>query len=207
MRRALELNPNYPRAHSFYSALLSGEGRHAEALRESELALQLEPLSLQFNMLAGQALMQAGHYDDAVPQLTRVLEIYPNAWVPELILGKTLERQGKLDEAMQRYSISWQHSFGATEPLGRIGHLYAVRGNAATILPSAAAALNVKELRDRNFHFLLATPARSQRTIQRILLPLGLFEPALGPFESIRKCCRTTKNIDRGTLMRRRAEG
>jgi len=45
-RRAIELNPNYATAHHWYAEHLSWQGRFDDALRESERARQLDPLSL-----------------------------------------------------------------------------------------------------------------------------------------------------------------
>ena len=47
-RRALELNPNYPSAHHWYSINLAQQGR-IEGLAEARRAMQLEPLSLPLN--------------------------------------------------------------------------------------------------------------------------------------------------------------
>lgn len=130
-RRSLALNPTYARTHAFYSALLSGEGRNAEALREGEEAERLEPLNIQVNILYGQTLMQAGRLDDAIRVLGRTFEIDPNSWVPHLIMAKAYERKGAYEDALRQYEFAAAHSFGATEPLGRIGHLQAIRGDTA----------------------------------------------------------------------------
>jgi Tfp pilus assembly protein PilF len=45
-RRAIELNPNYATAHQWYAENLMWRGRLDEALRESEIARRLDPLSL-----------------------------------------------------------------------------------------------------------------------------------------------------------------
>ena len=45
-RRAIELNPNYATAHHWYAEYLAFRGRFDEALKESDLALRLDPLSL-----------------------------------------------------------------------------------------------------------------------------------------------------------------
>src|SRR5206468_12573543 len=44
-RRALELDPGSLRAHSNYAFLLMALGRHDEAIREGQNAVQLDPLS------------------------------------------------------------------------------------------------------------------------------------------------------------------
>jgi TolB-like protein/tRNA A-37 threonylcarbamoyl transferase component Bud32/Flp pilus assembly protein TadD len=130
-QRSIALNPNYPSAHLFYGGLLSIEGRHAESLREVELAERLDPLHIQVNIIKAQSLYQAGRLDETIDYLRQVLQIHPDAWVAQLISAKAYEQKGAYDDALRQYQSSWAHSPGATEPLGRIGHLYAIRGETA----------------------------------------------------------------------------
>ena len=127
-RRSFAINPNLAYTHAYYSALLSGEGRHAEAIREAQLGQRLEPLSMQVNVITGQTLMQAGQFEAAIDHLRQALDVYPGAWVPHLIIGKAYENRKLFDQALEHYRASWANSFGTTEPLGRIGHLLAIRG-------------------------------------------------------------------------------
>ncbi len=130
-RKAIALNPNDSSAHLYYGVVLSIEGHNAEAEREVEIARRIDPLSMQMNIITAQTYMQAHHFDAAEAQLKRALQISPNAFVPHLILGKTYERKQMYDQALEHYRISWSNSFGETEPLGRIGHLLALRGESA----------------------------------------------------------------------------
>jgi tetratricopeptide (TPR) repeat protein len=131
-QQSIALNPNYPSAHMFYGGLLSSESRIDEALREVEVAQRLDPLSIQANIIKGHALYGARRYDAAIDDLKRTLDIDPNAWVPHLIMGKAYEQKGMYDEAIAHYRTSWANSFGSTEPLGRLGHVYAMRGDTAS---------------------------------------------------------------------------
>ncbi len=65
-RRAIELERSYGTAHQWYSELLSLIGRHQEALREIETALELDPLSPLIHAAAGQRLNAAGSYRRAL---------------------------------------------------------------------------------------------------------------------------------------------
>jgi serine/threonine protein kinase len=129
--RAIALNPNYSRSHLFYSAVLSCQGRNDESIREAQIAQKLEPLWIQVNIIAAQDLMLAQRNDEAIEQVKRSLEANPESWVLRLILGKTYEQKGMFDAALENYENSWKDSSGETEPLARIGHLSAVRGDAA----------------------------------------------------------------------------
>ncbi|HKQ51527.1 MAG TPA: winged helix-turn-helix domain-containing protein, partial [Pyrinomonadaceae bacterium] len=78
IRRAIELNPNDPDAHSNYAALLSVLGRHDEAQREAERALQLDPTSSEVNFTYAHILFMGRRYDEALAQGERAYELDPD---------------------------------------------------------------------------------------------------------------------------------
>src|SRR5258708_12462352 len=72
-KRAIELNPNYATGHRMYAAFLAAVGRADEAMRESRLALDLDPFSLVISMeIAWNCYMARGYRrsaDVALPEL------------------------------------------------------------------------------------------------------------------------------------------
>ena len=76
-RRAIELDPNYATGHQWYAEFLTWEGRFDEALRESERARQLDPLSLIIAADRGAILYFSRQYDQAIAQFRSVLELEP----------------------------------------------------------------------------------------------------------------------------------
>ena len=77
-RRAIELNPNYATAHHRYAEHLMWRGRFDEAIRESDVARQLDPLSLIIATDHAVILFHAGQYDRAIDQFRSVLELDPD---------------------------------------------------------------------------------------------------------------------------------
>jgi len=77
-RRAIELNPNYATAHHWYAEHLAYLGHFDEALRESERARELDPLSLIIATDNGAILYFSRQYDRAIEKLRAVLEVDPN---------------------------------------------------------------------------------------------------------------------------------
>jgi len=77
-RRAIELNPNYATAHHWYAEHLMWLGRFDEAIRESELARRLDPLSLIIATDHGAILYFSRQYDRAIEQFQSVLAKDPN---------------------------------------------------------------------------------------------------------------------------------
>ena len=76
--RAIELNPNYATAHHWYAEYLNWQGRFDDALRESERARQLDPLSLIIASDNGAILYDSRQYDRAIEQFRYVLQMEPN---------------------------------------------------------------------------------------------------------------------------------
>jgi tetratricopeptide (TPR) repeat protein len=77
-RRAIELNPNYATAHQWYAEHLMWLGRFDEALKESDKARQLDPLSLIIATDHGAILFFSKQYDKAIEQFRSVLQKEPN---------------------------------------------------------------------------------------------------------------------------------
>ena len=77
-RRAIELNPNYATAHHWYAEHLAWRGRFDEALRESDQARRLDPLSLIIAVDDGVILYYSRQYDRAITQFSAVREMDPN---------------------------------------------------------------------------------------------------------------------------------
>jgi TolB-like protein/DNA-binding winged helix-turn-helix (wHTH) protein/Tfp pilus assembly protein PilF len=77
-KQAIALNPNLARAHHGYSYYLVIMERLDEAVSESERARDLDPFDFYANEWLGQALYHARRYDDALRQLRRTLEMFPD---------------------------------------------------------------------------------------------------------------------------------
>ena len=77
-RRAIELDPNYATAYQWYAEYLTWLGRFDEALRASERARELDPLSLIIAADNGMIFYYSRQYDRAAAKLNAVLEMDPN---------------------------------------------------------------------------------------------------------------------------------
>jgi TolB-like protein/DNA-binding winged helix-turn-helix (wHTH) protein len=77
-KQATALNPNNASAHHYYSVYLMAMGRLDEAMKESERAEDLDPLSWNHTWWLGQLLYHARRYDDALRQNRRGLEMHPD---------------------------------------------------------------------------------------------------------------------------------
>jgi TolB-like protein/DNA-binding winged helix-turn-helix (wHTH) protein/Tfp pilus assembly protein PilF len=98
-RRSIELNPNYATAHHWYAEHLMWLGRFDEALRESEIARELDPLSLIVSADRGAILYYSRQYDRAITQFRSVREMDPN-FPRTALIERAYERNGQLSEAL-----------------------------------------------------------------------------------------------------------
>jgi len=76
-RRAIEVNPSYATARTWYTMYLYGMERFDEALVQARYAHQLDPGSPLVNTMAGKALFYAGRTDEAFAYWQRALELDP----------------------------------------------------------------------------------------------------------------------------------
>jgi TolB-like protein/DNA-binding winged helix-turn-helix (wHTH) protein/Tfp pilus assembly protein PilF len=78
-RQAISLNPNNALAHQAYSLYLVAMGRLDEAMREAEIARDLDPYSAANTMWLGQVLYHARRYDESLRVNQRGLEMQPGS--------------------------------------------------------------------------------------------------------------------------------
>jgi len=127
-RRAIELDPNYPTAHHWYSGLLCYLGRLDEALAEIKRAQELDPLSLIINTAAGDPLYNMRQYDKATSQFKQVLELDPDFMIAHCDLGLVYEAQDKFEEAITEYQEVRRLVGHGNLGLSDLGRVYALTG-------------------------------------------------------------------------------
>jgi tetratricopeptide (TPR) repeat protein len=103
LRRAIELNPSYSRAHRRYAHSLVCVGLPDSAIAEAERGLALDPLDRASNFDLGVVLLQARRYDRALDHARRLAESDPDYELGYLLLGFVHEGRGMLREAAEAY--------------------------------------------------------------------------------------------------------
>ena len=97
--RSISLNPNVADAHHDYAQFLSIIGRHDEALKESKIAQELEPLSAIINADAGWFYYRARRYDEAMAESRNVLKLEPTFASAQLCIINCLRMKGQYEQA------------------------------------------------------------------------------------------------------------
>jgi tetratricopeptide (TPR) repeat protein len=129
---AARLDPNDPLAVAFNAELLVDQERFEPALQQAELALDLEPNSLDVHRVYGTVLESNGYYDDAIQAYERALEINPNLTFLYLRIGSNHRRQGRTDQALEAFdraaTINAQLGIQDPVPYLAIGRTYLQSG-------------------------------------------------------------------------------
>jgi len=141
--RAIELNPNYPTAHHWYSRYLRGVGRSAEAFREIKRAEELDSLSLVIINNIAENYIDQGDLNSAAKQCQRMFDLDPNFWAAHQTQAIVLVKQDHLTEALSEAQKSSQFSTRSNASLALLGHIYGKLGRR-----SEAEAI-IKELEKR----------------------------------------------------------
>jgi TolB-like protein len=137
-RKGLELSPGSAVGHRWYSTFLGRVGRLEESLKEAQLALQLDPVSLIASFEVGQSLYGLRRYDDAIDQFNKTLAMDPNYGFARIGRGMTLLQTGKLKEGVADLQLASQLLEKDPRSTSALGYAYAVSGD----VPAARAILN-----------------------------------------------------------------
>lgn len=127
--RAIELNSGYATAHRWYSHLLSGLGRHDDALPIAWRALENDPLSLIIKGAVGDVLFYARRYEEAIALYRETLAVDANFLAGHTDLARSLEHVGRHDDAVAEFKIAQALvTKGPPEPSSGLAHVYARMG-------------------------------------------------------------------------------
>ena len=126
--RAVELNPSYATARSWYAEHLWSIGRHEVSIQQAKLALELDPLSSMISTVLGVSLYFAGEYDQAIQQYQRTLEIDPDFQRAINWLGFSYVQKEMYREAIEQFQLVLNLSGGDSVDLAALGYVYAIAG-------------------------------------------------------------------------------
>jgi tetratricopeptide (TPR) repeat protein len=101
LKRAIELNSNYARAHQIYAELLTVLGDFDKATSEVSCAIELDPLAPAAYFVAGWVMYSGRQYAQAHSQCVKALEIDPAFFPAHLLAGLVFEREGQFTRAVE----------------------------------------------------------------------------------------------------------
>ena len=107
------------------------QGRHEEALAEIERARTLDPLSPVIDSSRIQAYYFARHYDRAIDEARKALEVEPGMLFIYYHLGQSLLQKGNFADAIAVLNKAAGMSGNSNAFVMALGHANAVAGNRA----------------------------------------------------------------------------
>jgi len=125
-KRAFEINPNSAAAQSGYSFYLTFIGQPAEAIAEAKRFEEISPGLAGSYMCLACVYLWARHYDEALAQFRKGMELNPNAR-PQFFLGWIYVEKGMYEEAIAEF----QQLPDGVAKFGHLGNAYARAGNKA----------------------------------------------------------------------------
>ena len=114
LRKAVELDPKYPRARQALAECLTMTGRFGEAIAEVEMARDLDPLSLHMNAAVVMHHYFARHHEDAIEHGRKALELDPSFYSARFFMGLAYQASGRLSEAVAELQQARILSGGST---------------------------------------------------------------------------------------------
>ena len=105
--KSIEIHPT-AEAHTFLGWTFSFQGRHADAIKECEAAIRVDPdFGNPYNDI-GAYLIELGQLDDAIPWLERAKTArrYEPRHYPHANLARIYARQGRFDDAIRELSAA-----------------------------------------------------------------------------------------------------
>ncbi len=128
VKRAIELNPGYWYAHTWYGLCLAALGRRGEAIAVVQRAEELEPLLPVIKHHVAWVFYLARQYGRTIDRCRQALEIDPGYALAHFWLGQAYARRGEYEEAFAELRKA-SHFFGeAPIAAGVLGHALAVAG-------------------------------------------------------------------------------
>lgn len=126
-RLAIELNPNYARAHHLYGLFLERMGRLEEAAIQMGLALELDPVSLIIIKNVADVHYFSGRYEQAIEHYLLTLDMEADFYISRLFLGFVYEQTADFPRAIEafRRALALDDDPAATAALA---HAYALSG-------------------------------------------------------------------------------
>jgi TolB-like protein/Flp pilus assembly protein TadD len=131
VQRAIELNPNHPRAHQVYGEFFTCLGEFDMAAGEVRQALELDPLSAILHAADAQISYYARRFEEAIQKCRKSLEIDPAFPFAHHMLGLASEQLGRFEDAVEHLQKPLELAQRSLLIEAELGRAYALWGKEA----------------------------------------------------------------------------
>jgi adenylate cyclase len=125
---AIDLNPNYAEAHSWFSVYLRITGQFDDAIAEIDRAYELDPLSVNIITTAGNVRTIVGRYNEAMNYYNKALKMDPSFPLTYFHLGQNNIYTMRWQEAIASLNEFMILSGSTPLSIGFLGYAYAMSG-------------------------------------------------------------------------------
>ncbi len=146
LKRAIQLNPSYPTAHSLYGRLMSALGRLPEAIAHFERAQALDPLAPNISTGIGQCHYFARDYDRAIAQHRMTLDMEPYLGARFNLAAAYVQKRDYARGAAE-FESALKAAPNDAGTWAELGQAYALMGRAADARAVLAKVLAMAEKR------------------------------------------------------------
>jgi len=109
-QKALNYQPNSAVVHLLYSFMLSHQSRYSEAIVAAKEAFKLDLLSPYYATSYALILRHAHCFDEAIVELKKIIEIYPEYWYAHWHLGCAFWEKSMFEESLRELEIAYDLS-------------------------------------------------------------------------------------------------
>jgi TolB-like protein/cytochrome c-type biogenesis protein CcmH/NrfG len=120
MRKAIAIDPKYPRARQSLAECLTLTGRFSEANDEMKRALDLDPLSLHMNAAVVMHQYYARMHTEAIDYALQAIELDPGFYPTRYFLGLAYLARGECSEAIAQLQRACELSGRSTLMMGTL---------------------------------------------------------------------------------------
>jgi len=128
-QRALQLNPNSPQAHHWYSSALAALGRFDDCIEHARRAVEIDPLSVYESVALGWQLIGARRYAEARERLRRAIELDPDFPIALWLLGEANAYDSRVAESLSHFERAVELSGRTAWFLPSLGWAYGLNGD------------------------------------------------------------------------------
>ncbi|MGQ0812883.1 MAG: tetratricopeptide repeat protein [Gemmatimonadota bacterium] len=145
-RKAIALDPRYPTAHQYYAVYLSAVGRARDAVREIEIARELDPLSYAIASTFAAVCFWTHRYEEGARMFAFTAEMDSTNVHTPYWPALSLIELGRTDEAIGLLTRGLRYSPNSVRLLGALSFAYARAGREVDALREARALRAVAEM-------------------------------------------------------------
>ena len=180
-KKALELDPDDPRAHDNFGVALAETGKLDEAIAEYRKSLELNSGSSHTHNNLGTALAEKGMLDEAYKHFEKAVELNPHNASAQTNLGNLMARnKERVPEAMEHLRLGVELDPDSPSGQNNLGIALAHTGSLDEAIIHIEKAVN-----------LVPGAVDYRYNLGRVLAARGRFVDALPQFEEASKLSRT----------------